>query len=90
VISWDEDNATSYELLWKLLDGKSDYRRMRNIRNRTEVSIRVTNNQERIAQRYLAELTSVQNGIEGGSSPELVFNTDLISKTVVRYNELRV
>ena len=82
VISWDEvDNATGYELLWRLLDGESDYQKLRVIRNRTEVTLRnLSASTEEIARQYSVKLTSLRNRIEGGSSPEFVFNTDIISK----------
>ena len=84
VISWDEvDDATGYELLWRLLDGESDYQRLRVIRNRTEVTLRnlsASTDHEEIARQYSVKLTSLRNRIEGGSSPEFVFNTDIISK----------
>lgn len=82
VISWDEvDDATGYELLWRLLDGGSDYQRLRVVRNRTEVTLRnLSASTKEIAQQYSIKVTSLQNRIEGGSSPEFVFNTDIISK----------
>ena len=85
VISWDEvDNATSYELLWRLLDGNSDYQRLRVIRNRTEVTLRnLSTSTEEIARQYSIKITSVRNRIEGGHSPEFIFNTDIISKYTI-------
>ena len=76
---WDDvEGATGYELLWGLLDGESDYTR---IRNRTEVTLRnLSDSSEENARQYSAKLISVQNKIKGGSSPELVFTTDMISK----------
>lgn len=82
VMSWDDvDNATGYELLWRLLDGESDYERIRLVRNRTEVTLRnLSASTEEIARQYSVKVTSVRNRVEGGTSPELVFNTDIISK----------
>ena len=85
MISWDDvNNATAYELLWRLLDGESEYERIRHnvIRNRTEVTLKTASIGERIAQQYSVKVTSVQDRVQGGTSPELVFNTDLISKCV--------
>ena len=76
---WDDvEGATGYELLWGLLDGESDYTR---IRNRTEVTLKnLSDSSEENARQYSAKLISVQNRIKGGSSPEFVFTTDMISK----------
>lgn len=84
MISWDDvDNATGYELLWRLQDGESDNERLRILRDRTEVTLRnLSASTEEIAQQYSVIVTSVRNKIEGGSSPELFFNTDIISKCI--------
>ena len=81
-ISWDDvDNATGYELLWRLQDGESDYEKIRVVRNRTNIGLRnLSASSEDIPQRYSVKLTSLQNRVEGESSPEFVFVTDIISK----------
>lgn len=82
MISWDAvDNATGYELFWRLLDEESDYQRIRNFRGRTEVPLRnLTASSENIVRQYSVMVTSVRNQVEGGSSPKLTFTNDLTSK----------
>lgn len=88
VISWDNvDNATGYEILWRLLDEKSKYERIRTVRNRTEISLRnLSASSKDIARRYSARVTSLQNRKEGESSEEFVFATDIISKCSTTYS----
>ena len=81
-ISWDDvDNATGYEVLWRLEDGKSDYERIRVVRNRTDIALRnLSASSEDTPRRYSVKLTSLQNRDEGESTPEFIFVTDIISK----------
>lgn len=75
MLSWDEvDNATSYKVLWRLLDEKSGYE-MTTIRNRTRLTLRHLS----ASSQYSVMVTSTKNRVEGGSS-ELVFTTDVISE----------
>jgi len=81
---WDEvDNATGYEVIWTLLDEESKPETIRVVRSRTEIALRnLSASFDDIPRRYSARITSLQNKVEGKSSPEFFFATDFISKCV--------
>ena len=82
VMVWDDvDNATGYEVIWRLLDENLEPEIIRVVRNRTEIALRnLSASFDDISRRYSARITSLQKKAEGKSSPEFVFATNFISE----------
>jgi len=78
VVSWDKvDDASGYKIQWRLIDDV-----IRSSGTATLSGLRYTLDNlrvpfsENISRQYSVQVTSIQNGIEGGTSPVQMFTTN--------------